>query len=378
MFDLDELMLDSINSLRVVNNGKSRFYVKRLFGRRGQHITKDGEESAGRLMNGRVPNTSVTSFPGQPMNYTLADIRPMALADRAGFQGLVFDDKTRDLADFARGWLQEESWYHEHMIRWKVGIGLYGQPGCGKTSFARALGEELDLPIFAIALTTCTDEDFEQHWAYALGAGPSIVLLEDIDNAYDGRKPRHDDQVGFDLLLNCIDGAATSDGIVVIITTNCIDKLDPALCRPGRIDRMIELLPPDDENRLKLCERFLDNSGLLYQVHAKLAGQTGATIVQYCSRLALQLKWGHDVTELPDVSDFIADVSQAKLPEPQAKKPESLPEVIRKTREIAQADLDTIVKRRPLTAQSFVDRISELSDNEPFAYPHNGSPVQGR
>jgi chaperone BCS1 len=73
----------------------------------------------------------------------------------------------------------------------------------------------------------------------------SILLFEDIDSFFDGRKKigikGKDSGVSFSGFLNALDGVVELDGILVIITTNHIEKMDPALMRAGRIDTKVEI-----------------------------------------------------------------------------------------------------------------------------------------
>ena len=80
-------------------------------------------------------------------------------------------------------------------------------------------------------------------------AEKSILLIEDIDKVFAGRENVSDKaNITFSALLNCLDGAFYKHGLITIITTNHIEKLDEALLRTGRIDNKIEIpLPTDKE-----------------------------------------------------------------------------------------------------------------------------------
>jgi SpoVK/Ycf46/Vps4 family AAA+-type ATPase len=134
-----------------------------------------------------------------------------------------------------------------------------------------------------------------------------MVLLEDIDAVFDGREnitgTEHHAGVTYDCLLNCISGAEDSSGILIVITTNRIEKLDDALGRPdperggisrrpGRIDWMIELPILSAEGRRKLAKRILcDWPEKIEQLVAQGEGDTGAQFQERCVRIALDYYW---------------------------------------------------------------------------------------
>ena len=113
-------------------------------------------------------------------------------------------------------------------------------------------------------------------------------------------QPVAPDNLTFDCLLNCLDGVERADGVLLVITTNRLDKLDPALgvpksqisTRPGRIDRVLELRDLDDTGRRQLCQRILHEWPETWEETARLgAGETGAQFQERCTQLALTKHW---------------------------------------------------------------------------------------
>jgi len=144
-------------------------------------------------------------------------------------QGLLRDCQT---------FMDKEAWYASHGIPYRRGYLLYGTPGTGKTSLVTALAGSLGLSIYVINLSSrvLTDEMLCELMANA--AAKCILLLEDVDAAFSHREGSTSLQgsVTFSGLLNAIDGVAAQEGRLLFLTTNHVDKLDPALVRPGRID----------------------------------------------------------------------------------------------------------------------------------------------
>jgi hypothetical protein len=209
-----------------------------------------------------------------------------------------------------RRWMASKAWHHERNLPWKRGVGIHGKPGGGKTSFIRALAADCDMPIFVFSLAELNNTEFLSGWAKLKHYTPCIALFEDFDTVFDKRtnispqsglsvsrfpqrgsgsasvspsgSPTSSDSqtdakwtssgfdlpVQFDTLLNCIDGAdrSISDGILTVITTNRIERLDPALGgpddsgrirpRPGRIDRVIEFKEISREGKRKILNRI--------------------------------------------------------------------------------------------------------------------------
>lgn len=300
-----EIILIHINSYNIVD----RFYIKRYNGTispRDKH--KSSELSA----------EKINSQPSQPSNisngsyseiidhlpiigWNKEDIGQPKRPDPLAY--LSLSNECLQAVDDLKLWRKSEKWYKDRSIPWKKGILTYGKPGNGKSSFAKALAMELNMPIMIFNITDMSNTDFQESWSSVKNNTPCIVLLEDIDSVFDGRKniAHEDGGMSFDCLLNCIDGVENSDGILIMATTNNIDKIDMALgrpngdnisTRPGRIDRAIELISPDESGRRKIANRILiDHPDFIENMVKNGFNDSGAQFQERCSRLALKLFW---------------------------------------------------------------------------------------
>lgn len=148
---------------------------------------------------------------------------------------LKLDIRT-DLTEFT----SRKLWYESSNIPYKRTYLFYGPPGTGKTTLAFALASQLRKNVYTVNLNSINSDEGLISAMRNIPDG-SLLLMEDIDAAFVGRKGQNDTKLSFSCLLNCLDGALTKEGIVTIITTNHIDKLDPALIRAGRVDMMKEI-----------------------------------------------------------------------------------------------------------------------------------------
>lgn len=142
------------------------------------------------------------------------------------------------------------NFYMARGIPYRRGYLLYGPPGTGKTSLSVALASKFDLDLFQVHLPSV---DSDAHLANLFTNLPSscIVLLEDIDavgirkrDASDSTKDNSTPaKKGMTLsgLLNVLDGVASQEGRIVLMTSNFAENLDDALVRPGRIDKKVFL-----------------------------------------------------------------------------------------------------------------------------------------
>ncbi|XP_071072227.1 mitochondrial chaperone BCS1 isoform X4 [Dasypus novemcinctus] len=154
-------------------------------------------------------------------------------------QGLA-DRIVRDIREF----IDNPKWYTDRGIPYRRGYLLYGPPGCGKSSFITALAGELEHSICLLSLTDSSLSDDRLNHLLSVAPQQSLVLLEDVDAAFLSRdlavenpiKYQGLGRLTFSGLLNALDGVASTEARIVFMTTNHIDRLDPALVRPGRVD----------------------------------------------------------------------------------------------------------------------------------------------
>ncbi|EME87708.1 uncharacterized protein MYCFIDRAFT_125208 [Pseudocercospora fijiensis CIRAD86] len=145
---------------------------------------------------------------------------------------------------------KSKAYYLDRGIPYRRGYLLFGPPGTGKTSFSTALAGHFDLPLYVLSFTNPKLTDSLLDSLFEDLPPRSIIVMEDVDSAGIRREVMTDTsksedkkegqgQLTLSGLLNAIDGPASVEGRVLILTSNSPDSLDPALIRPGRCDKKI-------------------------------------------------------------------------------------------------------------------------------------------
>lgn len=193
------------------------------------------------------------------------------------------DDVGEQLVEDLRRFQSRSDWYAQRAIPWRRGYLLFGPPGTGKSSLIRAAASEakMDLAIIDLSKRNLGDGDLRD----ALSEAPddTAIVFEDIDAAFVGRdRPEHaDNTVTFSGILNALDGLASPEGLVVFMTTNRIDDLDPALIRPGRVDRQFELTLAGAHSAAELYRLFFpDETARAGVLAGRLSGRRAPAEIQ--------------------------------------------------------------------------------------------------
>ena len=195
------------------------------------------------------------------------------------------DEARRSLAGLA-DYLKHPEKYASLGARMPKGVLLYGPPGTGKTLLARALAGEAGVPFFALSGSDFVEmyvgvgaKRVRELFRGARKAGKCVIFIDEIDAL--GRRR---DQVASDerdqtlnALLNEMSGFRPGGGVIVLAATNRLEALDPALLRPGRFDRQIEVGLPDRAERLQILRLHGRNKPLADEVDLEaLAADTTA------------------------------------------------------------------------------------------------------
>lgn len=124
-------------------------------------------------------------------------------------------------------------WYNDRGIPYHRGYLFYGPPGTGKSSMAYALASKFNRDVYYMSMSSSMTDNT---YLALMGkiSNNSILVMEDVDCLFEGREA--DKCVSFSTLLNSLDGFCATNGTVLIMTTNYIEKLDAALIRDGRAD----------------------------------------------------------------------------------------------------------------------------------------------
>lgn len=181
------------------------------------------------------------------------------------------------------------------------GLLLYGPPGCGKTHLARAVAGELGARFVSVGLHDVLDmwlgsseRNLHGVFAEARRLAPCVLFLDEVDAL--GQKRSHlahsaGRNVVVQLLTELDSMTADNDGVFVLAATNAPWDLDPALRRPGRLDRSLLVLPPDAEARAAVLESQLRGRPVaagvdVTAVAAATEGFSGADLRLVCDTAA--------------------------------------------------------------------------------------------
>merc|ERR1712232_1284528 len=156
--------------------------------------------------------------------------------------------------------------YEEVGIRPPKGVILYGAPGTGKTLLAKAVANETSATFLRVVGSELIQKYLgdgpklvREMFRVAQEHSPSIILIDEIDAV---ATKRYDTTSGGEKeiqrtmleLLNQLDGFDDRGEVKVIMATNRMDSLDPAMIRPGRIDRKIEFPMPDEKTKRRIFQ----------------------------------------------------------------------------------------------------------------------------
>ncbi|KAG5356162.1 26S protease regulatory subunit 8-like protein [Yarrowia sp. B02] len=187
------------------------------------------------------------------------------------------------------------------------GVILYGPPGTGKTLLARAVAHHTECKFIRVSGSELVQKYIgegsrmvRELFIMAREHAPSIIFMDEIDSIGSARSESGGGSGGGDSevqrtmleLLNQLDGFESSKNIKIIMATNRLDILDPALLRPGRIDRKIEFPPPTVEARadiLRIHSRRMNlTRGIdLKKIAEKMNGCSGAEVKGVCTEAGM-------------------------------------------------------------------------------------------
>ncbi|MEE1744628.1 MULTISPECIES: ATP-dependent zinc metalloprotease FtsH [unclassified Streptomyces] len=233
------------------------------------------------------------------------------------------EGELNDVVDF----LKNPQAYRRMGARMPGGVLLAGPPGTGKTLLARAVAGEAGVPFFSASASEFIEmivgvgaSRVRELFAEARKVAPAIVFIDEIDTIGRARgggsgMGGHDErEQTLNQILTEMDGFSGSEGVVVLAATNRADVLDPALTRPGRFDRIVQVSPPDRNGREAILEIHTRQIPLaddvnLAQVAGTTPGMTGADLANLANEAALlAVKRRQSEVTQPDFSDALEKV----------------------------------------------------------------------
>jgi len=228
-------------------------------------------------------------------------IKPDA-APAIGWSDIAGADEAKEELREVVDYLRDPKRFREMGAKVPKGILLHGPPGTGKTLLAKAVAHESGASFFSQSAASFVEmfvgvgaARIRRLFKTARKKAPAIVFIDELD-AVGGRR-------GFDVsgerdqtlnqLLVELDGfTTTKKDVVVIAASNLLEKLDPALLRPGRFDRQIFVSPPDVVGRERIFRVHTRNKPLTDDVDFNLlarqtSGLTGADLANICNEAAI-------------------------------------------------------------------------------------------
>jgi len=267
---------------------------------------------------------SIPIFGGSPMYFNVVSTRPkgtvvvagntkvevlaQAREVETGVPMVTYEDvgglyeevqKVREMVELP---LRHPELFERLGIEPPKGVLLHGPPGCGKTLLAKAVANEAEANFYSINGPEVmskfygeSEERLRQVFKLAQENAPSIIFIDEVDAI----APKREEVSGevekrvVSQLLTLMDGLESRGQVVVIAATNRPNAVDPALRRPGRFDREIEIGIPDRRGRLEILQIHtrnmpLDGSVNLERIAEITYGYTGADLSALCKEAAMK------------------------------------------------------------------------------------------
>jgi cell division protease FtsH len=196
--------------------------------------------------------------------------------------------------------LRDPGRFHELGAKVPKGILLHGPPGTGKTLLAKAVAKESGAEFFSQSAASFVEmfaglgaARIRRLFAEARDNRPAVVFIDEIDavGGQRGSDNNSEREQTLNQLLVEMDGFGTTGDVVVIAASNLLDKLDPALLRPGRFDRQIFVSPPDVSGRAAILRVHTADKPLagvdLGLIARQTAGLTGADLANLANEAAI-------------------------------------------------------------------------------------------
>lgn len=239
-------------------------------------------------------------------------------------------DQIRELREAIELPLMNPELFARVGIKPPKGVLLYGPPGTGKTLLARAIASNIDANFLKVVSSAIVDKYIgesarliREMFNYARDHQPCIIFMDEID-AIGGRRFSEGTSADREIqrtlmeLLNQLDGFDALGRVKMIMATNRPDVLDPALLRPGRLDRKIEIPLPNEQGRvevLKIHASGITKHGEIdYEAIVKLAeGFNGADLRNVCTEAGMfAIRDERDYVVQEDFMKAVRKLTEAK------------------------------------------------------------------
>lgn len=209
----------------------------------------------------------LTIYKCMPTRYEGFEWRSLASKELRPFDSVILKEGQKDLIlKDIQTFRRREHWYSIRGIPYRRGYLLYGPPGTGKTSLVQSIASKVNMNVAIISLSGNMDDE---NFNVLLQEVPrnSILVMEDIDHCIikdpNSEKDSSSAKISMSGLLNALDGVIAQEGSMVFMTCNDVNRIQPALLRPGRIDMKMELGYADKIQINKMFWRFMGEDDIV-------------------------------------------------------------------------------------------------------------------